>query len=438
MPHARKLLRRPARVNLLMRILYTLLFHLALPMVLLRLYWRGAKAPEYRRRWRERLAIYPFRSRQGVLWFHAVSVGEAEAAFPLIKLMQSRYPELPVLVTTTTPTGSARVRAVLAERVEHVYLPYDLPIVVRRFIAHFRPRLAVVMEKEIWPNLFAACAEAAIPLFIVNARLSARSARSYQKIPALVRPALASVVAIAVQTDEDRARFIEIGAEPGKVRVLGNIKFDVTIDPAAVAKGQSLKAQAFAGRWILVAASTHHGEEDVLAELYPQLKAALPELLLLIVPRHPERFQPVRTLCEQRGLRVVMRSEQRPCSAQTDVYIGDSMGELKMLYAAADAAFVGGSLVPVGGHNVLEPAAVGVPVVFGPEMFNFQEIAERMLAAEAAIQCADATALSAAVLRLHRDGEFTHRLVGKARQFVADNQGAAERAVALLAESLKV
>lgn len=421
-----------------MRFVYTILFYLALPIVLIRLYWRGAKAPEYRRRWRERLGIYPFQSRQGVVWFHAVSVGEAEAAFPLIKLMQSRYPELPVLVTTTTPTGSVRVRAVLAESAEHVYLPYDLPLVVGRFIVHFRPRLAVIMEKEIWPNLFAACAEASIPLYIVNARLSERSAQSYQKIPALVRPALASLAAIAVQTVEDRTRFIQIGAQPDCVRVLGNIKFDVTIAPEVLAQGQNLKAQAFAGRWVLVVASTHHGEEEVFLELYPQLRAVLPELLLLIVPRHPERFQTVRALCEQRGLQVVMRSEQRACSAHTDVYIGDSMGELKMLYAAADAAFVGGSLVPVGGHNVLEPAAVGVPVVFGPEMFNFQEIAERMLAAEAAVQCAGAQVLPAAVLRLYQDIEFKNRLVGNARQFVADNQGATERTAALLAESLKV
>ncbi|TPQ26446.1 lipid IV(A) 3-deoxy-D-manno-octulosonic acid transferase [Methylomonas koyamae] len=421
-----------------MRFVYTLLFHLALPMVLLRLYWRGAKAPEYRRRWRERLGVYSFQSRQGVLWFHAVSVGEAEAAFPLIKWMQSQYPELPVLVTTTTPTGSARVRAVLADRVEHVYLPYDLPLVVGRFIAHFRPRLAVIMEKEIWPNLFAACAEASLPLYIVNARLSARSAQSYQRIPALVRPALAGVAAIAVQTVDDRTRFIQIGAQPDRVRVLGNIKFDVTIAPEVQGRGQTLKAQAFAGRWVLVLASSHHGEEEVFLALYPQLKAALPELLLLIVPRHPERFLTVRALCEQRGLQVVMRSEQRACSAQTDVYIGDSMGELKMLYAAADAAFVGGSLVPVGGHNVLEPAAAGVPVIFGPEMFNFQEIAERMLAAEAAVQCAGAQALPGAVLRLYQDIGFKNRLVGNARQFVADNQGAAERTAALLAESLDV
>lgn len=421
-----------------MRTLYTLLFYLALPLVLSRLYWRGIKAPEYRRRWRERLGFYPFPSRQDVIWFHTVSVGEAEAAFPLIRLLQSQYPQFPILVTTTTPTGSARVRAVLADQVEHVYLPYDLPIVVRRFIAHFRPRLAVVMEKEIWPNLFAACAAESIPLFIINARLSARSARSYHKIPALVRPALACVTMIAAQTDEDAARFAEIGAAPKQVKVLGNVKFDVAIDPATIADGQSLKCQFFAGRWVLIVASSHQGEEDVFLDLYPRLKADLPELLLLIVPRHPERFQLVRQLAEQRGLQVAMRSEQRGCSAQTDVFIGDSMGELKMLYAAADAAFVGGSLVPVGGHNVLEPAAVGVPVLFGPEMFNFQEIAERILAAEAAIQCADRERIFSVVMRLYQDKAFANQLVTRGKMFVQANQGATARVAALLSESLRI
>lgn len=419
-----------------MRQLYTLLFTLLLPAVLLRLFWRGFKAPPYRQRWRERLGLYSTASRQDVIWFHAVSVGEAEAAFPLIKRLQSLYPQAAFLVTTTTPTGSARVQAVLAESVEHVYLPYDLPFVVQRFLQHFQPRLAVIMEKEIWPNLFAACAEHSTPLFVINARLSARSARSYQKIPALVKPALACVKSIAVQTEEDRARFIEIGAVPEQVQVLGNIKFDVSIDDSIIAAGNSLKQQLFGGRWVWIIASTHQGEEELFLQLYPQLKSRIPELLLLIVPRHPERFQVVKKLCEQQGLAVVMRSEGLECAAETDVYIGDSMGELKMLYAAADIAFVGGSLVAVGGHNVLEPAAIGVPVLFGPQMFNFQEIAEHILAADAAVQCADRQALQEAVLRLYRDEMFRTRLIGNGKIFVNSNQGATARLAALLSASL--
>ncbi|MEI8572703.1 3-deoxy-D-manno-octulosonic acid transferase [Methylomonas sp. LW13] len=419
-----------------MRRLYTLVFGLILPAVLFRLYWRGIKAPAYRQRWRERLGIYSTPSKCDVIWLHAVSVGEAEAAFPLLKLLQAEYPEVPVLVTTTTPTGSARVQAVLADQVEHVYLPYDLPFIVERFLKHFRPRLAVIMEKEIWPNLFAACAMQAIPLFVINARLSERSARSYQKIPRLVKPALACVHTIAAQTEEDRSRFIEIGAESTQVQVLGNIKFDVTIDAATVAAGQALKQQLFARRWVWIVASTHQGEEEIFLVLYPLLKASIPELLLLIVPRHPERFQAVKRLCEQQGLVVAMRSEQKQHHEQTDVYIADSMGELKMLYAAADLAFVGGSLVPVGGHNVLEPAAIGVPVLFGPEMFNFQEIAERILALEGAIQCRDSQSLSDAVLRLYRDVAFRNRLIDNGRLFVENNQGATKRVVGLLAQCL--
>ncbi|MBD9361249.1 lipid IV(A) 3-deoxy-D-manno-octulosonic acid transferase [Methylomonas fluvii] len=419
-----------------MRHLYTLLFGLILPTVLFRLYWRGIKAPAYRQRWRERLGIYSASSKRDVIWLHAVSVGEAEAAFPLLKLLQAEYPEIPVLVTTTTPTGSARVQAVLADQVEHVYLPYDLPFIVERFLKHFRPRLAVIMEKEIWPNLFAACAIQAIPLFVINARLSERSARSYRKIPRLVKPALACVQTLAVQTEEDRSRFIEIGAESAQVQVLGNIKFDVTIDAATVAAGQLLKQQLFARRWVWIIASTHQGEEEIFLALYPVLKASIPELLLLIVPRHPERFQAVKKLCEQQGLAVAMRSEQQQHHEQTDVYIADSMGELKMLYAAADLAFVGGSLVPVGGHNVLEPAAIGVPVLFGSEMFNFQEIAERILALEGAMQCRDSQSLTDAVLRLYRDVAFRNRLIDNGRSFVQNNQGATKRVVGLLAQYL--
>ncbi|MBD9355593.1 lipid IV(A) 3-deoxy-D-manno-octulosonic acid transferase [Methylomonas albis] len=419
-----------------MRQLYTLVFGLILPVVLLRLYRRGRKAPAYRQRWRERLGIYSTKSKRNVIWLHAVSVGEAEAAFPLIKLLQAKYPDMPILVTTTTPTGSARVQAVLADQVEHVYLPYDLPFIVERFLKHFRPRLAVIMEKEIWPNLFAACAAHAIPLFVINARLSERSARSYRKIPLLVKPALACVNTIAVQTGEDRLRFIGIGAESAQVQVLGNIKFDVTIDADTINAGLALKQQLFAQRWVLIIASTHQGEEEVFFDLYPALKASIPELLLLIVPRHPERFQSVKKLCEQRELAVLMRSEQRACHDQTDVYIGDSMGELKMLYAVADLAFVGGSLVAVGGHNVLEPAAIGVPVLFGPEMFNFQEIAERILAAEGAIQCTDSSSLMATVMHLYRDEPFRSSLAGNGRLFVQNNQGATAKVAALLEQNL--
>ncbi|MCQ8103630.1 lipid IV(A) 3-deoxy-D-manno-octulosonic acid transferase [Methylomonas sp. SURF-2] len=418
-----------------MRQLYTFIFYLALPAVLLRLYWRGFKAPEYRRRWRERLGFYVGQARQNPIWFHCVSVGEAEAAFPLIRLLRAEHPEQRFLVTTTTPTGSARVRAVLDAQVEHVYLPYDLPLVVQRFLSHFRPKMAVFLEKEVWPNLFAACAEQKIPLFVINARLSARSAQAYKKIPALIQPALQCVSLIATQAEADRLRFMEIGADAERVAVLGNVKFDLRIDDGVIAAGRALKRQ-FAGRFVWMLASTHQDEEAQLLSLFAGLKQRIPQLLLMIAPRHPERFLTVRKLCLEQGLTVVMRSENLPVSEATDVYIADSMGELKLLYAAVDVAFVGGSLVPVGGHNVLEPALIGVPVLFGPQMFNFAEIAERILAEQAAVQCATMDAVMAAVLQIHADTDFKDKLTAKAKAFVLHNQGATRRIADTLIRAL--
>lgn len=422
----------------LMRKLYTLLFSLVLPAVLLRLYWRGRKAPDYRLRWRERLGSYPRPMAANGIWFHAVSVGEVEAALPLIKRMLSTQTEPKVLVTCTTPTGSARIRALLGNQVEHVYLPYDVPWIIERFMRQFRPRLAVFLEKEVWPNLFATCAEHSIPLFVVNARLSARSASAYQKIPSLIQPALRCITLIAAQTEDDYANFLAIGASAGQLRVLGNIKFDLAIDPATVEKGRQLKQQSFAGRWVWIVASSHHDEEAQLLPVYRQLKQSIPELLLVIVPRHPERFQTVAQLCVEQGLTLVKRSSGDTVSAAVDVYLADSMGELKMLYAAADMAFVGGSLVSVGGHNVLEAAAVGVPVIFGPQMFNFQDVAERMLRAQAAVQCADVDAIAEIVLALRQSASLHEQLVVNAQAFVLQNQGATERVAQLLEQQLSV
>ena len=415
-----------------MRTLYSLLFYLALPAVLGRLYWRGIKAPQYRRRWRERLGFYSPRSRKPVLWLHAVSVGEVEAAAELVRRLLSQYPERGLLITTTTPTGSARVHALFGEQVEHVYLPYDLPPVIERFFAHFQPQGAVFMEKELWPNLFAACRAKRIPLYVINARLSARSARSYLKIPALIKPTLACITTIAAQTEDDRARFIDIGARPDQVQVLGNLKFDLSIDESLWIEAVELKRRLFAGRFVWIVASTHHDEEAQLLPIYRQLKQRIPSLLCLIAPRHPERFAVVETLCRDQGFSVVTRSSAQSVTSAIDIYLADSLGELKLLYATSDVAFVGGSLVPVGGHNVLEPAAIGVPVIFGPQMFNFQEIADRMLALEAAIQCRSADAVAEAILRLYDNQDVRQHLVGQAQAFVRQNQGAVSRIAALL------
>jgi len=419
-----------------MRHLYTFIFYCILPFVVLRLFWRGFKVSGYWSRWKERFGIYDGHARHDVIWFHCVSVGEAEAAFPLIKLMQMEYPNQRFLVTTITPPGSARVRAVLGTQVEHVYIPYDLPLILRRFFKHFRPKMAVFMEKEIWPNIFAMCAQRQIPLFVINARLSEYSAPAYKKITSFIKPAFQCVNRIATQTEEDLQRFIEIGAVPDRIAVFGNVKFDVAIEESVISAGRTLKRQCFADRFVWMLASTHQGEEALLLPVYQQLKQQIPNVLLMIAPRHPERSRQIKKLCEEQGLTVVMRSEQLPVSDAVDVYIADSMGELKMLYASADVAFVGGSLVPVGGHNVLEPALVGVPVVFGPEMFNFKEIAERILAEQAAVQCGDRQAVVDAILQIKNDADFRTKMTAKAKAFVLRNQGATRRIADMLAQAL--
>ena len=419
-----------------MRILYTLLFYFLTPFILLRLFWRGFKAPEYRKRWLERLAIYSVKYPRNVIWVHAVSVGEAEAVFPLVKRLQKQYLADRFLVTTTTPTGSERVQSVLADTVTHVYLPYDLPCVIKRFITIFKPKIAIIMEKEIWPNLYAGCAKNKIPLMVINARLSASSANGYKKIPRLVRPALDSVAWIATQTVEDRQRFIEIGARKNAVSVTGNLKFDLAIDENIIQQAKTIRQELFSGRFIWIIASTHEKEEDVFFELYPQLKKQIPELLLMVVPRHPERFELVRQVAEKMHLKTCMRRTGQKCVHETDVYIADTMGELKLLYGVADLCFVGGSMVAVGGHNILEPAAMGVPIMFGPYMVNFKEISKNMLNLKAVIQCADKPALINAVMNLYNDGDYRKEIASKAKQFVDDNQGATESTAKIIAKQI--
>ncbi len=402
----------------------------------MRLLWRGIKAPDYRHRWRERFAFYNKPFPQDVIWFHAVSVGEAEALFPLVRHIQKQHPDAKLLITTTTPTGSARVKAVMQDTVAHVYLPYDVPDAINRFMRCFKPKLAVIMETEIWPNLFAGCGKNAIPLYIINARLSEKSSRGYRKIPALVHPALAQVSGIATQTQDDANRFIAIGAASEKVFTLGNIKFDVEIPPSILAQGLQIKADLFEGRFVWLIASTHKDEEVVFLELYTEIKQKIPELLLVIVPRHPERFTDVKKLCEQFQLAVVMRTTGVRTYPETDVYLVDTMGELKALYAAADVAFVGGSMVPVGGHNILEAAAVGVPVMFGPHMENFKEIARGVLSHDAAIQCQNKNDLVNAILSLYQQPDYRQALAKKGKAFVRYNQGAISRICTMLEQSI--
>ncbi|MDG2365159.1 MAG: lipid IV(A) 3-deoxy-D-manno-octulosonic acid transferase [Methylococcaceae bacterium] len=407
-----------------MHFLYTFLFSLAVPFILLRLYWRGFKAPEYRHRWGERLGFYQGTAQTSVLWFHAVSVGEVEAVAPLVRHFLEQPSPTKILLTTTTPTGSARVTALFEGGVEHVYLPYDLPVVVSRFLKHFQPKIAIIVETEIWPNLYAGCGKNNIPLVIINGRLSESSVAGYRKIRSLVKKTLSNVSVIATQTEQDSARFQDIGAATDKVQTVGNIKFDLTVSEIVLLEGELLKEVVFANRFVFLAASTHNGEEEILLKLYQRVKKQHPNLLLVLVPRHPERFQAVTALSQKYNLNTIMRSSGQLCDQGTDVYVADTMGELKMIYAGADIAFIGGSLVPHGGQNALESAVVGTPILLGPYMMNFRGITQGLLAVDGAIQCSDEAEVEDQLCRLIDDAEKRQEMVKQAKYFVTKNQGA--------------
>jgi 3-deoxy-D-manno-octulosonic-acid transferase len=396
------------------------------------LLWRSIKAPSYRHRWYERFSIYNIKFSTGVVWFHAVSVGEAEALFPLLKQIKLKHPDTKLLITTTTPTGSARVKAVMQDTVSHVYLPYDLPDAICRFMSCFKPRMAVMMETEIWPNIFNYCGDHHIPLYIINARLSEKSSKGYQKISGLIHPALANIKCIATQTNDDASRFISIGADSEKVETLGNIKFDVEITTSTITKGLTIKADLFMDRFVWLIASTHKDEEKIFLDIYKVLKEKIPELLLILVPRHPERFPVVKKLIEKEYLSVATRTLLETVNTKTDVYLVDTMGELKAMYAAADVAFIGGSMVANGGHNILEASAVGVPVMFGPFMDNFKEIARVVLIESAAIQCQSKSDIISSMKLLYEQPDYRKELARKGKAFVQKNQGAIDRICAML------
>jgi len=417
-----------------LRRIYTGLLYLMLPPALLRLYWRGRRDPGHRQRWRERLGFIPLLP-VGSLWLHAVSVGETRAALPLIRALQARYPDLPLLVTTTTLTGSRQVQQALGEQVRHVYAPYDLPGAVARFLRNTQPRLAVIMETELWPNLLRQCAAAGIPTVIANARLSERSAHGYARIRGLTALMLRDITLVAAQAEADAERFRALGAP--RVQVTGNLKYDMPLPATLPEQGRALRRDALgANRPVWIAASTHSGEDEQILDAFAILRARWPDLLLMLAPRHPERFDSVAALCRQRGFAAVRRSEQQPCTPDSAVFIGDSMGELLQFYAAADLAFVGGSLVATGGHNVLEPALLGLPVLFGPHMFNFSEAGERLLEAGAAWQIANAAELAVAVERLLADPERRQAAGRRGRAVVERHRGALAAVLACIDEAL--
>jgi len=413
------------------RTLYTLLFHLGLPLVFLRLLWRARRAPAYAKRIGERFALGLPELKPGGIWVHAVSVGESIAAAPMIRELMARYPELPITITCMTPTGSERIQALFGDSVQHCYLPYDFPWAASRFLDRAQPKLAVVMETELWPNHIHQCARRGIPVALANARLSERSARGYARFARLTAPMLSELSLIAVQTEAEAERFRRLGARPECVEVTGSIKFDLTIDPALPKKAAELRSQWNAvNRPIWIAASTHAGEDEILLAAHRQLLATHPDALLMLVPRHPERFAAVYELCRKQDFSTVRRSQNEPPEATTQVLLGDTMGELLFLYALADVAFVGGSLVPTGGHNLLEPAALGKPVLTGPHLFNFLDIAAQLRDAGALGEINSAAELAKEVEALWGDPARTGRAQNAGYAVLKNNQGALGRLLA--------
>ncbi len=412
------------------RTLYTVLFHLGLPLVALRLWLRARKAPAYRQRIGERFAFGLPPMQPGGIWVHAVSVGESIAAAPMIRQLLARYPQLPITVTCMTPTGSERIKALFASepRIQHCYLPYDLPWAASRFLEHVRPCLGVIMETELWPNHIHQCARRGIPVALANARLSERSARGYAKFARLTRPMLGELSLLAVQTETEAQRFRDLGARAECVTVTGSIKFDLSIDPQLLAAAAQLRETWQASRRpVWIAASTHAGEDEIVLAAHRQLLRQHPDALLILVPRHPERFNAVHELCVQQSFTTVRRSATSPVQADTSVLLGDTMGELLFLYALADSAFVGGSLVPNGGHNLLEPAALAKPVLSGPHLFNFLEIAAMLRSTGALCEVSDATNLAASVQRLFEQPQQAREMADAGLAVMKANQGALQR-----------
>ncbi|MCG6861392.1 MAG: lipid IV(A) 3-deoxy-D-manno-octulosonic acid transferase [Chromatiaceae bacterium] len=414
--------------------LYSLLLYLALPLLLLRLGWRSLRAPAYRKRLNERLGRYGERLLEADIWIHAVSVGEVQAAESLIRHFIERHPDAGVMVTTTTPTGSARVRSLFEDRVRHVYTPFDLMPIQNRFLDAVRPRLAVVMETEIWPNMLLACERRGVPVVLGNARLSARSAHGYARLGGFTRETLRRFAAICAQGPDDADRFRALGAKAERVHVIGSVKFDVRRPGSLLDRAEALRRLWRAQRPVWIAASTHEGEEEQVLAAHSEVLDHLPRALLVLVPRHPERFARVAALVERQGLGLARRSTNDPCGEDVSVFLGDTMGELPAFLAAGDAAFIGGSLVPTGGHNLLEAAAVGVPVAVGPHVFNFAQITELLLREGAALQVADAHALAQCMSEWLGDAAARIRIGEKGRQVVSANQGALKRLLDLLEE----
>ena len=419
-----------------MLVIYTWLIRLAVPFAFAVVLWRGVRDRSYWQGLAERFGfVRPLPSPS--IWLHAVSLGEMSAAAPLVRALHARYPQLPLVLTAATPAGRARARGLFAAIADVRFLPYDTPGSVRRFLERSRPRIAIIMETELWPNLFRECERRAIPVVLASARLSEKSVARYRRFGKLFAGVFTKNVTIAAQSAPDAERFISIGATADQTRAIGNVKFDLGMDAGIIETGRFLRAAYGASRPVWVAGSTHAGEEEQLLEAHALLQAHRPDALLLLAPRHKERFAAVADLLTRRGIRFARRSAMaRGLPIDTEVLLVDTMGELTALYASADVAFVGGSLTAVGGHNLLEPAALGLPVLTGPSHENSKEIALLLLGRGAALQVANAQDLAALLQRLLDDHAERRRIGVIGKDIVESNRGSVERLLALMEPAL--
>lgn len=419
-----------------MRRIYSLALYLLTPFVLGYLLVRGLADPAWWRRWRERFGRFEAAGREGGIVVHAVSVGEVNAAAPLLRALHRRWPDLTLAVTCFTPTGSARISSLFGGSVFHVYAPFDLPGAARRFLACLRPRLLIVMETEIWPNLYADASRRGIPILLANARMTARSAGRYARFRPLVEKALRRVSFLGAQSEADAQRFIELGVRNEHARVTGNLKFDLEIPADVGRQARALRETWGPGRPVLAAGSTHEGDEIILIDAFRRVLERHPDALLVLAPRYPERFSAAADIAGSRGLRVQRHSESSEAPGDAQCLIADTMGELLGFYAAADVAFIGGTLSTVGGHNPLEAAALGRPLLLGPHTSHIGEPARMLLDAGAALTVTDSESLAATWLELIENPARAGRSGGAGQALVQRERGALDRTVEAAASLL--
>lgn len=402
----------------------------------LRLLWKARKNSAYRKRVLERFAFFKFPMLQDSIWLHAVSVGEVISAIPLIKNLMREYPGTTIVVTTMTPTGASCIQKIFKDKVLQLYVPYDYPFAVKRFLHYMNPKILILMEAELWPNILHYAAQYKIPIVIANACISERSFANYKKIRSLIQSMLGYVTSVAVQSKIDAARFIDLGLDPEKILITGSVKFDIQIPDDILERALQFRVALGKNRPIWIAASTHQGEEEKVLNAAKQVQQAIPDSLLILVPRHQERFNEVFALCNQQGFNVVRYSEQHQYSGSTNIVLGDAMGQLLFFYAASDIAFVGGSLIHWGGHNLLEPAALAKPIISGRNLEEFREISQILTDADALILVDDEAALAQNVINLFQNKVLQEKLGCAALDVVNKHRGATQTVLNLLRKAL--